>query len=427
MDYAQLRELIKTGKCKKRVFNLRVDQYGNVMTEYKALEDVDDKTVKTRKVRAGEKTKFHAKQNDPKVMELFRQCTAMQICAPGNKKCIQETVRRLERNPAQFYKLLERRFVEGKTLSGVVRPQASKKSGYDTGTVKGAKRLTRPGNPGMVREGMNRSKELFGNAAKTVRRSSVVTSLRSMGRPVVSMAAKGAIFLKALPFVGVFAQVAWDMYISNQIDNLNQSVQSNSQAIQENTQAIQSNSQYIQYNSEAIYQNSEAIRNNSQAIQGNSQAIQYNSQAIQYNSEAIYQNSEAIRNNSQAIQGNSQAIQQNSEEIVYNRGMIQRLQEEYSIMGDAVAKNKLQIRQLGSQLLNTNSHINGLEEEIGSIADNLSTVASVVEENKRQIERLKSNFFVTGTESLDKYYNTNNYTFLTNAVNNFQLYKNIST
>ena len=110
-DYGNLRKMVKNGQCKKRVFHLDVDQYGNVDTEYKIVEDIDDKRVKTRLPQGGEKTLYHKKRNHPNVIQNFRQCFAEQICTgKSTKLCVENTVKRLERNPAQYTKLLEKRF-----------------------------------------------------------------------------------------------------------------------------------------------------------------------------------------------------------------------------------------------------------------------------------------------------------------------------
>ena len=110
-DYSILRKMVQNKQCKKRVFHLSVDRYGNVDTEYKIVEDIDDKRVRTRSAKAGEKTLYHKRRNNPKVVQNFRQCFAKQICTGKKSKlCIENIIKKLERNPTQYTKLLEKRF-----------------------------------------------------------------------------------------------------------------------------------------------------------------------------------------------------------------------------------------------------------------------------------------------------------------------------
>jgi len=204
--------------------------------------------------------------------------------------------------------------------------------------------------------------------AKTVRKSSVYTMMSKIGKSGVlpamkSMGKVGLIFAKGLPFVGVVAQAAWDMQVSNDIEN---------------------------------------------------------------NKKGIADNSNRINQNSSEISKNREDMKQNTNEIYYNRALIQRLEEEYSIIGDAVKVNQAQMHQITKQLLQVDGRMVDMANEISLVASNLSVVAEIVEENAKEIEKLKNNFFITGAEDLQNFYNTGNHTSLSNAVNNFHLYKNIS-
>jgi hypothetical protein len=139
----------------------------------------------------------------------------------------------------------------------------------------------------------------------------------------------------------------------------------------------------------------------------------------------IENNRQGIANNAENINKNADNIEKNTDEIYYNRKLIQRLNEEFSILGDAVVTNKLQISQLAEQLVETDQRIEGLSSEIGVVAENLAVVAEVVQGNAKKIEQLKDNFFITGAEELQKYYDTDNDAHLIAAMNNFGLYKNI--
>jgi hypothetical protein len=110
-DYTQLRKMIQNGQCKKRVFNLQIDQYGHTYTEYKIVEDIDDKRVKTRPAKGGERTLYDRKKNHPKVNNFFRECFAEQMCIEKRSKfCIPNMIKKLEKNPAQYHKILEKRY-----------------------------------------------------------------------------------------------------------------------------------------------------------------------------------------------------------------------------------------------------------------------------------------------------------------------------
>lgn len=359
-EYKRLIGLVKSGVCKKRVFNLKFHDDGSVNTGYHEVHNDGKGKVKTTPVTKDKYANRFINPNkfknmdagDKKLLEKVHDCTAKTVCAKGDIQCINIAKGQLAKNPKSINSIM------AKSSSTVLPKTLPNKSNVHTKATKTSK--IKPSST-KVGKGINKIGKKVKNigkiAAKAARRSSTYTLMKSMGKPIGKTAMRMSMSaLKAIPIIGVFAQVAWDMHISNELDK---------------------HDRQISQNSNAIITNAEDINNN--------------------------------RN-----------------EIMYNRSLIQRLEEEYSILGDAINGNRLQISQLAGGLVETNYKVAGLSSEINIVASNLAIVSEVVEKNTKEIEKLKNNFFVNGAESLAKYYQTNNGTFLDNAIGDFQYYKNIS-
>jgi len=107
--YKELKALIKNKKCKKRIFGLKFDSLGKINTSYKEAIDIDDKTVKTRKVLGSYKTNYSNKTINPylndlsdydkKVINIVNHCTANEICLKNDGYCKNKIIKKLKRSP----------------------------------------------------------------------------------------------------------------------------------------------------------------------------------------------------------------------------------------------------------------------------------------------------------------------------------------
>ena len=244
-EYKRLMGLVKSGVCKKRIFNLKIHDDGSINTGYHEVVSDGKGKVKTTPIK---KDKYANRfinpsksksmdAGDKKLLDKIHECTAKTVCPKGDIKCINITKGKLAKSPKSINALMAKASSDILThTSGTTQKK---------NTVKNPKQKP---NPKKIKQGTR-----FKSMANAARKSSVYTLLKSVGKPVGRQAAKmSVILLKSVPFVGVAAQVAWDMHVSSQLDEHGRKIDGLEKKTKVNEANIEANKADIMYNRAAI-------------------------------------------------------------------------------------------------------------------------------------------------------------------------------
>ena len=125
------------------------------------------------------------------------------------------------------------------------------------------------------------------------------------------------------------------------------------------------------------------------------------------------------------IDENSKNIAKNTNAIKLNTQYINRLIQEQEILKQNISQNSYKISQIVSHLVSVDSNIQSLQEDIQSITYKIDTLNQLIQKNAKEIKEIKNGIFKTGVEQLNFYYETNDTKYLANAINDFEMTKNI--
>jgi len=125
------------------------------------------------------------------------------------------------------------------------------------------------------------------------------------------------------------------------------------------------------------------------------------------------------------IDENSKMIYVNRNMIKINTQYIQRLTQEQKILKQNIANNTYKINQIIDNLLIMNKQINYLKSDIANITYKIDDLTTLVQQNSKEIKEIKHGIFITGVKELKTYYDTQDSKYLANALNDFEITKNI--
>ena len=111
--------------------------------------------------------------------------------------------------------------------------------------------------------------------------------------------------------------------------------------------------------------------------------------------------------------------------IKINTQYIQRLTQEQKILKQNIANNTYKINQIIDNLLIMNKQINYLKSDIANITYKIDDLTTLVQQNSKEIKEIKHGIFITGVKELKTYYDTQDSKYLANALNDFEITKNI--
>ncbi|MCK5538182.1 MAG: hypothetical protein KAI79_15250 [Bacteroidales bacterium] len=212
-EYKQLQGLLKSGVCKKRVFNLKFHDDGLINTGYHDVKNDGKGVVKTRPIKKDKyanrlinPTKGKLDAGDIKLRELVYDCTATHICPKNSPSCVSKMKVKLYKSPKAVNSMILKASSDGLPKNNSIKSANSSRK--VTKVLK----------------------------AKTVRSLSASVAKKT----ALKGAAKGlaAGIASKLPFVGIAAQIAWDAYLGYKIEMHDAKIENNENNIQVNADSI---------------------------------------------------------------------------------------------------------------------------------------------------------------------------------------------
>ena len=132
-----------------------------------------------------------------------------------------------------------------------------------------------------------------------------------------------------------------------------------------------------------------------------------------------------IEQNRETINQNRKQITQNTKTIKLNSQYLIRLIQEQEILKQNISYNSYKIDQIVSHLVSVDNNIQSLQTDIQSMTYRIDTLNNLIQKNAKEIKEIKNGIFKTGIKQLSFYYDTNDAKYLANAINDFEMAKNI--